>query len=109
MRKKSLYIALAVFLTGVSAGALQAQDFPPQGERPDPAAMYSKIDSNNDGCISLSEFESNKPSGPGGKGGRPPEGGNGKMGNLGDMFEKLDKNGDGVLSKEEFSSGKPPR
>ncbi|MCD8566421.1 MAG: EF-hand domain-containing protein [Alphaproteobacteria bacterium] len=116
MRKKSLSILLATLLIGTGAGTLHAlaQGGPPQGERPDPAEMYSKMDANGDGCVSLSEFQDARPSGGsgmgnGGMGRRSSQGGDSRMGNPGDMFEKLDKNGDGVLSKEEFSSGRPPR
>jgi hypothetical protein len=136
-------IPVALLLSG--ATLVMAQNAPatgggpgaqggPGGGRPmmDPVARFKELDKNNDGKLSLEEFQAmrmgmgmgmrggrdgNAPGGPGGQagaGGQTGPGGQG--GNAGGpppggmrmdpavRFKAADKNGDGFLSLEEFTA-----
>ena len=81
-------------LTGLAilggSALLWAEDGPPPGERPgrpDPAEMFGKLDSNQDGEITSDEVEGEKKR------------------RFDHLLGTSDKNSDGKLSKEEFLAG----
>jgi len=93
------------FVTALSVLAMAstlsfAQDKPagpPPGEhkpRPTPEDFFKKLDTNNDGVLSLEEFKA----GPLGK--KDPA-------KAEEIFKKLDTNNDGKLTLEEFKAGRP--
>ena len=63
--------------------------------RPNPEAIFKKLDADGSGSVSLEEFKA----GPRGK--ENPE-------KAGEFFKKIDKDGNGELSLEEFKSHRPP-
>ncbi|QTN32627.1 EF-hand domain-containing protein [Akkermansiaceae bacterium] len=77
-----------------------AQDGPkgpkkPGKGRPNPEAIFKKLDADGSGAVSLDEFKA----GPRGK--ENPE-------KAEEIFKKIDKDGNGELSLEEFKSHRPP-
>jgi len=60
-----------------------------EAPKPDAAAIFKKLDANNDGKVSKEEFLKDK------KDAAKAE----------ERFKKLDKDGDGFLTPEEFSAG----
>jgi hypothetical protein len=83
-----------------------AEDKPPggpggkpggDGERPrrDPAEMFKRLDTNNDGSISLEEFKA----GPMAQ--RNPD-------RAEEAFKRMDKDSDGKVTLEEMKAGRPP-
>ena len=68
----------------------------PGGGRPSPEEIFKKLDTNNDGVISLDEFKA----GP--RAQKEPD-------KAEAAFKKMDKDGDGKLTLEEFKAGRPPR
>ena len=67
----------------------------PGGGRPSPEEIFKKLDTNNDGFISLEEFKA----GP--RAQKDPA-------KAEEIFKKMDKDGDGKLTLEEFKAGRPP-
>jgi hypothetical protein len=63
--------------------------------RPNPEAIFKKLDADGSGSVSLEEFKA----GPRGK--ENPE-------KAGEFFKKIDKDSNGELSFEEFKSHRPP-
>ena len=88
------------------AGSLAiAEDKPPgpppggpggPGGRPDPEAMFKKLDSNSDGSVSLEEFKASP------RGQKDPA-------RAEEGFKKMDKDSDGKLTLDELKSGRPAR
>ncbi len=68
----------------------------PGGGRPNPEEIFKKLDTNNDGSLSLDEFKA----GP--RAQKEPD-------KAEAAFKKMDKDNDGKLTLEEFKSGRPPR
>lgn len=66
------------------------------GQRPNPEEMFKKLDTNNDGTVSLDEF---KASPIGQKDAAKAE----------ELFKKLDANADGGVTLEELKTNRPPR
>jgi hypothetical protein len=90
-----LFSALAVAGTLIVAGGVRADDeAKPKKKKADPEMLFKKLDTNDDGYLSLEEF---KKFGAMGKGklAEHPE-------MLDKMFKKLDTDNDGKLSLEEF-------
>jgi hypothetical protein len=67
----------------------------PKRERPTPEAIFKKLDTNNDGELSLDEFKA----GP--RGQKDPA-------KAEEIFKKIDTNGDGKVTLEEFKAHRPP-
>lgn len=65
-------------------------------ERPNPEAMFKKLDANADSSISLEEFKASP------RGQKDPA-------RAEEAFKKMDKDSDGKVSLEEFKSGRPQR
>lgn len=85
------------------------------------AQLFTEIDTNGDGVISLTEFETHEPprrgGGPGrGQGGQDQGGqdqgmgpGGGQRPDKAEIFARIDTNGDGQVSVEEWQAAPPPR
>lgn len=86
MRKVISWAALALFVLGVTVAPVSAQDKP----KPEPEAVFKKLDTNGDGKLDKTEFVGKKT----GDAATKAE----------TAFGKLDKNGDGSLSLEEFKA-----
>jgi Ca2+-binding EF-hand superfamily protein len=91
-----LLSALAVACTLLMAGGVRADDdgAKPKKKKLDPEMLFKKLDTNDDGSLSLEEFK------------KFGEMGKGKLAEhpevLEKMFKKLDADNDGKLSLEEF-------
>ncbi len=83
-------IAVAALSFAVNA-ADDAKPKKGEGKKPDPEAMFKKLDSNSDGSISLDEWKA----GPAGKK---------DAAKAEEIFKKKDKDGDGKLTKEEAAA-----
>jgi len=95
---KTIYLATLLAFTVASAYA--GPDDKPKGPggdkpRPDPAAMFAKVDTNSDGKISLEEFLAS----PRGK--KDPV-------KAEEAFKRMDKDSDGSLTPEEMAPPKRP-
>ncbi len=67
----------------------------PKRERPSPEEAFKKLDTNNDGTLSLEEFKA----GP--RGQKNPT-------KAEEIFKKIDTNSDGKVTLEEFKAHRPP-
>ncbi|MEY5009654.1 MAG: hypothetical protein RLZZ253_793 [Verrucomicrobiota bacterium] len=86
---------LTLALFALASTAAFAADEKPKGEgkpKANPEEMFKKLDTNNDGSLSLDEYKA----GPAGK--KDPA-------KAEESFKKHDKNGDGKLSLEEMTAG----
>ncbi len=87
-------LALAAgILAGAARGALP-QQAGGEGKRPDPKALFKRIDTNGDGKLSREEFRAFIESHSGTKAHSPEA--------IDRVFNRLDTNGDGFLSFDEF-------
>jgi len=68
---------------------------PGNGQRPKPEAVFKKLDTNNDGALSLEEFKAGK------RAQQDPTKAEG-------VFKQIDKNNDGQISLDEFKAHRPP-
>jgi len=102
--KTSLYtlsaMAIAASLTLAQeapkpAGGPGGAGGPPKHERPNPEAIFKKLDTNSDGFLSLEEFKA----GP--RGQKDPA-------KAEEIFKKMDQNGDGKVTLDEFMAHHPP-
>jgi hypothetical protein len=66
-----------------------------KGQRPPPEEVFKKLDTNNDGWLSLDEFKA------GHKGQQDPA-------KAAAAFKAMDKNSDGKVTLEEFKAHRPP-
>jgi hypothetical protein len=102
---------MKLLVTTLSALAMAAtltlaEDQPPQPpqkghegggkhERPNPEEIFKKLDTNNDGFLSLDEFKAS------------PRAQHDDPAHVEEVFKKMDTNGDGKLTLEEFKAGHP--
>jgi Ca2+-binding EF-hand superfamily protein len=82
---------MKVFLSLVLAAVLCSPALAADEKKPDAAAQFKKLDTNNDGKLSKEEFVGKR------KGDKADK--------AAEAFKKKDKNGDGSLSLEEFKGG----
>ncbi len=80
--------------SGSTSGGAGGSGGAGQGKRPTPEEIFKKLDTNNDGVLSLDEFKASK------RAQQDPAKAEAN-------FKAMDKNGDGVLSLEEFKSHRP--
>lgn len=95
---KTCFTAVSVLAVAVSfaLGQGEAPKGPPKGKRPNPEAIFKKLDTNNDQMLSEAEFKA----GPMGK--RDPE-------QAAKAFKKGDTDNNGSLSLEEFKANMAKR
>lgn len=76
---------------------------------PDPQEMFSRLDTDGDGKVTLAELQAGAPPAPGGKGGEAMAGAGGSGPPTAEqMLADLDGDGDGAVSWEEFAARRPP-
>lgn len=78
MKKLITTLSVLALATMISNAADKPKDGRPDGQRPNPEEVFKKLDTNNDGAISLEEFKAHRPphrpgGGKPGGGGRPPK------------------------------------
>ena len=88
MKKTTSVILSSILLLGISAQAYANQENRGLRERP----VFSDVDTDGNGEISLSEFSSQDLPG----------------GDADQIFNSIDADQDGVISEQEFSDHKPP-
>jgi len=88
MKKTTSVILSSILLLGVSVQAYANQESRGPRERP----VFSDVDTDGNGEISLSEFSSQDLPG----------------GDADQIFNSIDTDQDGVISEQEFSDHKPP-
>lgn len=95
---KTCFTTVSVLAVAVSfaLGQGEAPKGPPKGKRPNPEAIFKKLDTNNDQKLSEDEFKA----GPMGK--RDPE-------RAAKAFKKGDTDNNGSMSLEEFKANMPKR
>lgn len=95
---KTCFTAVSVLAVAVSfvLGQEEAPKGPPKGKRPNPEAIFKKLDTDNDKALSEDEFKA----GPMGK--RDPE-------RAAKVFKKSDTDNNGSLSLKEFKASMAKR
>ncbi len=102
---KSCIYTLSALAIASSLAFAQAPGKGPKGpkgdgegarQRPNPEAMFKKLDTNNDGSLSLDEYKAS----PMGKRNETK---------AAEIFAKIDKDSDGKVTLEEFKSHRPER
>lgn len=104
--KVTVAVAAAVLVVGVCAWAEEG-NAPKAGEggkgkgaRPNPEAVFQKMDANNDGIVTKDEFIANHEAHAKAAGREAPP-----KEEIEKRFAAMDTNGDGQLTKDEFSAG----